>query len=260
MRALVLVFGLLTGIAAGAAGPDTAPRSPHDLWTGVLGRYVDDSGFVDYDGLLANRADFDVYLGWLQANGPRSTPEAFPTQPHQLAYWINAYNALVIEGVLARGPERKSVWRGLISGWAFFRSMEISFDGTVSNLQSLEDELIREGFKDPRIHAAVNCASVSCPRLPRMAFVAEDLDARLDAAMTEFVRDHVVYTGGGTAQLSKIFDWFEDDFLDYERGAGNANPDLLDYVNRFRAPDAQIPGDTRVRFLNYDKGINAQQR
>ena len=114
----------------------------------------------------------------------------------------------------------------------------------------------------PLVPLASRCVprSVSCPRLPRMAFVAEDLDARLDAAMTEFVRDHVVYTGGGTAQLSKIFDWFEDDFLDYERGAGNANPDLLDYVNRFRAPDAQIPGDTRVRFLNYDKGINAQQR
>ena len=256
MRLMIFTLAL---VASFASATDKR-ESPHNLWTGVLERFVDDTGFVDYDGLIENRAGFDVYLGWLQANGPQSTPEAFVTRQQALAYYINAYNALVFEGVLARGPERKSVWLGLISGWTFFRSMEVAFDGGVSNLQTLEDVQIREGFRDPRIHAALNCASVSCPRLPRAAFLPDRLDDQLDAAMTEFVRDHVRYSGGGGAHLSKIFDWFEDDFIEFERDAGNTSPNLLDYVNRHRSANAQIPEGTRVRFLDYDKGINSQRR
>ena len=258
LLAAVLLFVALGWIGVAAAVQQT---SPHNLWTDVLVRFVDEMGLVDYDRLLANRDDFDVYIGWLRTNGPKSTPEAFPTRNHKLAYYLNAYNALVFKGVLSRGPERSSVWRGLVSGRTFFRGMEITFDGEFTNLQTLEDVLIRDGFKDPRIHAALNCASVSCPRLPRSAFLPEDLDVRLDAVMTEFVRDHVQYVAGeDTARLSKIFDWFRDDFLEFELGAGNANPDLLDYVNRYRAVDARIPKGTRVRFLDYDKGINAQRR
>ncbi len=129
------------------------------------------------------------------------------------------------------------------------------------NLKSLEDRLIRERFHDPRIHAALNCASISCPRLQREAFEAARLDAQLDEAMSEFVGDprHLrVHPETRMVELSKIFDWFSEDFLDYERSQGNSEPRLLDYVNRFRAVGAEIPRDFRVRFLRYDKGINKQ--
>ncbi len=262
MRTLLACALVLVGLGVAADTPQSDPElDPHANWTTVLGRWVDAQGFVDYDGLLADRAMFDEYVGWLAANGPMSTPAAFPDRESQLAYYINGYNALVFEGVLSRGPERKSVWRGLISGWAFFRGMDVRLDGAVTNLQTIEDVLIREGFGDPRIHAALNCASVSCSRLQQEAFLPATLESQLDAAMGEFVRDHVRYDAAkSTAHLSKIFDWFEDDFLEFEARKGSEAPSLIDYVNRYRGADEQIPPTATVRFMDYDKGINAQQR
>lgn len=261
MRGLAAACLLCSLVAQADQGVDAY----HAKWTTVLEAYVDETGFVDYDGLLADRGTFDEYVAWLDATGPRTHPRRFEGRATQLAFYINAYNALVFEGVLARGPERKSVWRGLISGWAFFRGMDVRLDGEVTNLQTIEDVLIREGFADPRIHAALNCASVSCPRLPREAFQPATLEAQLDTAMREFVRDHVRFeaesgTESGTAYLSKIFDWFEEDFLAFEQAMGHPGPALINYVNRYRGADAQIPAGARVRFMDYDKGINAQPR
>ena len=121
--------------------------------------------------------------------------------------------------------------------------------------------MVREQFRDPRVHAALNCASLGCPRLPRRAFEAATLDNQLDASMREFVgeeRNYSVDSGARVVRLSKIFNWFEADFLDYERKQGNQEPRLIDYVNRYQADDAKVPRDYRVRFFPYDKGINQQ--
>ena len=137
----------------------------------------------------------------------------------------------------------------------------VTIGGEETNLKKLEDKTIRKDFADPRIHAALNCASISCPRLPRKAFDPQRLDEELDAAMREFVADerHVRFDANSrTVHLSKIFDWFKDDFLDYERVNGHKEPRLIDYVNRYRAPEAAIPPNSRVRFLKYDKRINRQ--
>ena len=233
----------------------------HDQWTAVLERFVDDAGRVDYHALNADRTQFDDYVRRIETDGPRSSPEEFPTRNDRLAYYINAYNALVFDAVLDRGPEEKSVWRGLISGLKFFVRTKVTVDGEVTNLKRLEDDLIRDQFADPRIHAAVNCASISCPRLPREAFTAPMLDAQLDAAMREFVStaSHVhVDDASETIYLSKIFDWFTDDFLEWEQAQGATEPTLVGYVNRYRAPDSRLPEGYRVRFLKYDKGINSQ--
>ena len=79
--------------------------------------------------------------------------------------------------------------------------------------------------------------------------------------MTEFVNDPANVSLDGstrTVQLSKIFDWFNDDFLDYERRQDNANPNVIDYVNRYREADVRIPREFRIEFLEYDKRINKQ--
>ncbi len=233
----------------------------NDDWNTVLGQYVNEQGFVDYQALNQNRASLDRYVDAVKTQGPKSNPELFPTKNDQLAYYINAYNALVFEGVLNRGPEEKSVWRGLVSGLNFFIRMKIIIDGEKTNLKKLEDDIIRDGFKDPRIHAALNCASISCPRLPQIAFEAEILDQQLDAAIVEFVNDERNVRLDHEAKkvyLSKIFDWFEDDFIEYEQSQGNTNPSLQSYVNRYRNPDNQIPNDYKTEFLKYNKGINKQ--
>ncbi|MFT7221453.1 MAG: hypothetical protein ACI8Z1_003075, partial [Candidatus Azotimanducaceae bacterium] len=128
----------------------------------VLSEYVDERGNVDYLSLYKNREVLDGYTALLANSGPESTPELFQNREEKLAFYLNAYNALVIDGVLDRGPEKTSVWRGLISGYSFFVRMRVNIDGQRTNLKLLEDDLIRAGFRDPRIHAAINCASISC--------------------------------------------------------------------------------------------------
>ena len=229
------------------------------LWAAVLEAYVDDRGFVDYAGLSEDREVLDRYLAQVKSTGPESNPELFPDRWHELAFYINAYNALVFEGVLARGPETESVWKGLISGLNFFVRMDILIDGQQTNLRNLENKVIRDRYGDPRIHAALNCASVSCPRLPRMPFDAENLDRELDQAMAEFVAnpDHV-RVQEDTLYLSKIFDWFEEDFTDFEKSNGNTTPHITDYINRYMPAGQEISPDLKVRYVKYDKGINSQ--
>lgn len=234
---------------------------PHDTWTEVLARFVDERGRVDYEALAEDRAELDAYLSRVAREGPRTTPGSFPTKNDALAYYINAYNALVFQGVLARGPEKESVWKGgLVSGYSFFVGMKVRLDGVETNLKALEDKVIRKEFADPRVHAALNCASVGCPRLPREAFVPERLDAQLDAAMTEFVneeRNVKADAAARTVTLSKIFDWFEKDFLEYECAHGNSKPNAIDYVNRFRGANP-VDRKFKIRYAEYDKGINAR--
>ena len=256
VTALIMTCGMA---AAGAPGPG---GFSHDAWTEVLDKYVDDQGLVDYTGLSGDRAGLDLYLEEIGEVSPENRPDLFPGTEDRLAYWINAYNALIFQGVLARGPEEDSVWTGLVSGLNFFGLRKYTVGGRLMNLKSLEDDLIREPFNDPRIHAALNCASIGCPRLPRRAFDPATLEADLDAAMTEFVAAEgnvTVDHENRTVILSKIFDWFEKDFIRYEVEVKNSwEPKVVDYINRYRAADAAVPVGYRVKFRSYDKRINKQ--
>lgn len=228
-------------------------------WTTVLERFVDERGFVAYGRLARDREPLDRYLAAISTTGPSNQPELFPDRHHELAYYVNAYNALVVEGVLGRGPETKSVWRGLVSGLNFFVLMRVSVDGTTTSLKTLEDQTIRKKYTDARIHAALNCASVGCPPLRREAYDGERLDAQLDDAMRGFATapEHCRYDPStGTVTLSAIFDWYEKDFLADEKRRGTMRPTLLDAVNRYRPEDAKLPAGTEIRFAEYDKSIN----
>lgn len=261
-RAAWLVFGLIfasTTTATVTAAGDTAWSD--DDWATVLEGFVDDRGLVDYAGLAADRAALDRYVAAIEVTSPRSHPERFAAPGAALAYYLNAYNGLVFAGVLDKGPDIASVWGKSRSGLGFFVRRKVTVGGERISLKKYEDAWVREGFHDPRIHAALNCASIGCPRLPRVPFTADALDHELDAAVRELVDDprHVrLDEATGTVHLSKIFDWFRGDFLDHERTKGTAEPTLVDYVNRYRSSDAQLPRDATVRFLDYDKGLNRQ--
>ncbi len=257
-----LALALMAAPVTAQVTPEGRERFSHAEWTAVLERFVDAEGRVDYEALARDRAGLDSWLARLARQGPKSTPSLFPARNDRLAYYLNAYNALVFQGVLSRGPEKESVWKGgLVSGYSFFVSMKVRLDGETWSLKALEDDLIRKGFADPRIHAALNCASIGCPRLPRDAFVPERLDAQLDEAMREFVeedRNVAADAARRSVTLSKIFDWFEKDFLDDERARGNAEPEIVDYVNRYRVSQPKLDRSFRVRYFDYDKRINGR--
>lgn len=255
----LLLAALLVGAAAKAPA---AGKFSYDDWTKVLGKYVNDKGRVNYKALAKDRADLDRFIASIEKTSPRSNPEMFPTKNDKLAYWLNAYNAQVFKGVLSRGPEKESVWKGgLISGYGFFVGMDIVLGGQKLSLKKVEDDFVRGEFKDPRVHAALNCASKGCPRLPQVAFDPEKLDQQLDAGMTEFVgetRNLTVDDANKTVTLSKILDWFSKDFLGYEAAHGNPDGTQIDYANRYRGPLPKVPRTYKIKFFEYDKSINAQ--
>ena len=186
--ALALVCGALTAGCLTPAGVGPPPERPtegdaavfsHDDWDGFLARHVDDEGRVDYAAAGQDRDDLDRYLRALAEVSPDSAPERFPEEADRLAYWINAYNATVIDRVLAHHPiasvqDVRAPWlfRWLPAGAGFFVFERFSLGGRKTQLYALENGLIRKRFAEPRIHFALNCASTSCPRLPAEAFGA----------------------------------------------------------------------------------------
>jgi hypothetical protein len=254
---------LAAGVAAASLGGSLQAGDSvtfdHAAWTEVLSIFVDGQGQVDYQALAVDRGLLDRYLAQISETGPQSTPEQFPTRAHELAYYVNAYNALVFQGVLQGDLDAKTVWRGLVPGYGFFVGRKFRLDGQSINLRNLENKIVRARFGDARVHAVLNCASVSCPRLPTTAFEPGQLERELNAAMVEFVsieQNVRVDDATRTVFLSKIFDWYEMDFLEDEREAGNTKPNLLDYVNRFRGDAPSIPDDYTIRFMEYNKALN----
>jgi hypothetical protein len=259
---LTLFLLTLAQAPTAAAGEENGNLAfPYGDWRRVLGQVVDKDGLVDYASLARDTQTLDRVIAAIEAVSPRSHPNRFESPDHELAYYINAYNALVFRGVLDKGPDIATVWGKTGSGLGFFVRRRFTVGGERTNLKRFEDVWVRERFHDPRIHAALNCASVGCPRLPRAPFSPDALDAELDAAMAEFVsspENVVVDDADRVVILSKIFDWFRSDFLDFEAEQGVEEPALIDYVNRYRESERPIPSDYRVQFDTYDKRLNRQ--
>lgn len=267
MRLAMALSGILVflGLAACEAGTmaeameEEAKGFSYDAWAEVLQTYVNEEGLVDYKGLAENRSSLEPFISQIAAASPKNRPELYPTRDHELAYYVNAYNALVFDQVLDRGADIDSVWGFTGTGVTFFAIQKVKVGGRNISLKSLEDDIIRAEYEDPRIHAALNCASISCPRLPQVPFWPETLQEQLDGAMEEFVADERnVEVKGDKVILSKIFDWFSGDFLAYEEAQGVTEPSILGYVNRYRPEGQKLDPGFSVSYRVYDKGLNRQ--
>ena len=250
--ALVLV---LAAEPATVAPPDTvsapAPGGvfDHSLWDGLLGEHVHEDR-VDYEGLLADRERLDDYLESLAAADPDTLG-----REEQLAFWIDAYNALMVDAVLDAWPVGSVLDIGRIlgvvpTGGVFREPRRVA--GQDLSLDDIEHRILRERFGDARTHAALNCASRSCPALPDRAFTGADLDARLDAAMLSFLLDGKRNRlGADPPMLSSIFRWYRADF---EAEAGS----VWEWVRRFLPPEIarELPEEADPGFLSYDWALN----
>ncbi len=252
-RVACMTFGLLSLISIATSVPalDAATKALsigewEALWTKVLSRNVDDAGRVDFDALRGDHADLDRVVAFVAAADPMSQPQRFPDRQARLAFYINAYNALAMHGVVAAGvPESL----GGLTKFTFFYLRTFTVGGKSISLYKFENDVIRP-LGEERVHFALNCMVVSCPRLPRVAFSAAGLDGQLDAAARQFIGDsRNVWIDHAKREvwLSAIFDFYTQDFLAHA-------PSLIDYVNRYRA--AQVPSDFKVRFLEYHWTVN----
>jgi hypothetical protein len=235
---LLLVAALLAPAApARAAAPDYA------LLDQVLVENVRD-GYVDYDGIAANPrfARFLAQLG--EAELPAGDRDA------ELALLVNAYNAFAISGILQGYSPATRVGRH-----RFFKRAEFRLAGEDVTLDELEHRRLRP-LGEPRIHFAIVCASLSCPRLANRAYRPETLDAQLDQAARGFVNDvtrNNFDVAQKTAFLSAIFDWFREDF---ERAAGSVPKYVERFVEEPATRAALREGRLAVRFLDYDWELN----
>jgi len=226
------------GYLAGLTAFDTAD------WAEVLRRHVNADGRVDYEGLLAAREPLQRYLALIGEVGPTSRPDLFPDADARLAYWINAYNAATMDQVLRRWPIQSVIDHRL----SFFVVTRYRVDGRSLSLYSMENDIVRREFGDPRIHFALNCASIGCPRLPTEPFIGTRLQTQLERETTRFLGERRnVAIEDGALVLSEIFSWYEDDFA----------PGIVKWI-RARSPNLAIAADAKPTYRPYDWGLNAQ--
>ena len=246
------------------------PFSHGDL-TRFLERFVDGHGRVDYAAASSDRASLQRYIAATAATSPDATPALFPTERDRLAYWINAYNAWVLHIVLDRhpvagvgdfGPPRWVFFLPRRSG--FFLFQRITLGERRTSLYYLEHGVIRRRFSDPRVHFALNCASRSCPRLPRRAFEPATLDDELERETRRFIGEPgnvAIDPAAGTIRLSSIFDWYEADFVGWMKAHRPQEPaSVLGYVAVY-LPEAERDrlvscAGCRVVYSAYDWGLN----
>jgi hypothetical protein len=232
----------------------------HSEWQQILSAHVNELGEVDYAAIKRKPASLEGYLVQLAAASPQSHPDRFPSRDHELAYWLNAYNAFTVKGVVDSYPT-KSI-RDLGFRFGFFRKKAFVAGGDSMSLDHIEHEIIRKQFGDPRIHFAIVCASISCPRLDRDAFHAETLDQHLDQLARRFMserRNVTITAGSSEIRLSRIFDWFEDDFT---RSSGSrGTPAVLSFIQKYA--DAQLRStidrlrNPKLTYHDYDWSLNA---
>jgi hypothetical protein len=238
--------------AAALAGSGAAAPFSHDLLDGLLGRHVRD-GLVDYAALKQDPG-LRAYMDLLAA----ARPDDLPGRAGRLAFWINAYNACVLKGVADHHPIRSVRDLGLLGRFTFFKGLEFSVAGRDLTLDAIEHGILRAEFGDARIHFALVCASLGCPRLRSSAFHAERIEEELEAAARAFVRDPAkvrLDRAARTLHLSAIFDWYAADF---EKEAGS----VLAYVRRYLPPeDAAAAGEAGIRIVHdpYDWALNGRE-
>jgi hypothetical protein len=250
------------------AEPFGLPEKGFDYswWDAALADFVRD-GRVDYDAVLDQEAGLRSFVATLAVSGPTTTPERFRTEPEKLAYYVNAYNALTLLGVIAHWPIETvhdvHGWIDPREGFGFFYGLRFPLDGGTINLYDLENGVIRP-FLDARIHAAINCASNSCPALAPYAFEPATLDEQFDAVTREFCSNapHVVIDEEAEkVRLSAIFDWYRADFEEHARRLGR--PATLEgFISAFASREvaaalsvAQKAG-FEVVFEPYDWSLN----
>lgn len=279
LRLLVIASAVITllGPALHAVAEESAQEGFDHSHAGleeVLQTYLHD-GLVNYRGLKANRSGLDSYLQGLGAVTPSEMSGW--TRDQRLAFWINAYNGFTLKVIIDHYPIQSSFFGRLRFPANSIRQIDGVWDklkwpvaSQKLTLNHMEHQILRKEFDEPRVHAAINCASMGCPPLADHAFTAEGLEEKLHAAAKRFALErNVVDPRRKVVGLSKILSWFTTDFqqhiprdpafADLSSKEAAALSFLLPYL-----PEAQQnflrAGDLDIEWLDYDWTLNETRR
>lgn len=238
----------------------------HQAWSALLSECV-----IIYPDGLATAADYQCfdkqkdnlksYLSSLSAVSENSFQQF--SKAERLAFLINAYNAWTVELILTEWPELESIKDlGSIFRSPWKREFIPLFGETIS-LDDVEHGMIREKgvYDDPRIHFAVNCASIGCPALLETAYLGSQLEQQLEAQTTRFLKDRTRNRlAEGELQLSPLFKWYRQDFEAGWRESSTLGKFLARYGDALALDDTQVEslesGKLEIDYLNYDWNLN----
>jgi hypothetical protein len=235
--------------------PSSAWAFDFNAWDGLLKKHVGPTTIagvrlagVDYPGIKKDSA-----YAKLIADLKSFSPATLKTSKEKMTFWINVYNIMAVKMVVDHYPVKSIKDAGSLFGSVWKKEVGV-VGGKEVTLNDIEHEILRK-MGDPRIHVAIVCASVSCPDLRNEAYTADKLDAQLDDQMKLFLENRGkglhIDRGKGRVTLSKIFDWFEDDF---EPKGG-----VLSFLSRY-APEKDRSflnkKDLDVSYLDYNWGLN----
>jgi len=231
-------------------------RIDHSIYDTLLKRYVDQEGFVAYRQLKAQ--DGARLQAYLDALGDVD-PEQLRDRAERLAYWINAYNALTIKGILYFYPTKSIREHVSVIGYNIWKDYKMQVNGTAYSLDDIEHDILRK-MGDPRIHFAIVCASVSCPKLLNEPYTGNRLDDQLTRSARDFFSDPKKFRidrSAGSVHQSPIMDWYKDDF-------GKNKMERLAFIKPFLsdADDRAFLDSSglKVKNLDYDWHLNDQSR
>ena len=262
-------------IPAYAAGPNGDAFST-DGYAYVLKTYVDDRGMVNYKGLKSDREKLDAFVRAME----RLDPAVFErwSKSEQIAFWINAYNALILKTIIDNYPitpsffklavfPRHSIWH--ISG--VWDDIKHPIMGRPMSLNAIEHETLRKDFNEPRLHVSIVCAAMSCPPLRDEPFTGKRLEAQLEDQARRFVANPQNFQTDRAArrvELSSIFKWFGEDFIatygtdERFSGHGEAVRAVLSFVSRYLVSEDRDYLDTHpysIHYTDYDWSLNEQR-
>ncbi len=246
----VLLLVMLSGCTSGPrlfqpVDPIAPDRVSHEAWDRIVQAHVRD-GQVEYPAIETD-GRLEGYLQELN----RIDPTRLPTRQDRLAFWINAYNAFAVQGILAHYSP-KTLW----GRYRYFIGRDYWVGGTTINLYDLEREVLIAQFHEPLMHFAIVCASTSCPKLQSWAYQPDQLDRQLARAAREFINDPTRNRFDRTqkvASLSMIFRWFEKDFSD---AAGSVLAYIARYVDDPELAKELAQSGYRIEYLDYDWSLN----
>jgi hypothetical protein len=208
----------------------------HKIFNDLLKKHVNTSGAVNYTNFKKDKVKLQEYLTLLSKNVP--TKKA--NKKASLAYWINAYNAFTLKLIIDHYPLKKITDLDNGKPWDV---KWIELGGKKYSLNNIENDIIRPQYKDGRIHFAVNCAAKSCPPLANEAFTETNINKLLEVRTKSFINSTANELTANKATISKIFDWYKDDFSG-----------VIDFINKYSK--TKVTATATIDYKEYNWNLN----
>jgi Protein of unknown function, DUF547 len=260
MKKLLIALLFFVAAFAQAQGFDHG----YAAWDGLVKKHVkwlpdNKQSRVDYAGFAKDRAELKKVLDALSAV-PKADFDGW-SKDQRMAFLINAYNAFTVEVILTKYPDIKSIKELGSFNRGPWKNEFFTLLGDKHHLDWIEHEQLRPKYGDPRVHAAVNCASIGCPALRNEAFTAAKLDAQLEDGMMRFLGDRTRNrVADGKLQVNAIFKWFKEDFEKGQKGFSKVEDVFAKYATQLSdKPEEQAAVKAKslpISHLDYDWSLN----